>query len=70
MIDDQKQRENKKIHLIEEKKKNDEDNISKSMMSLTKKASLSRTHSEFMADQIKHEMLRFEKLKQILEKEE
>jgi hypothetical protein len=30
----------------------------------------SRTHEEFMADQIKYEQKRFDKLKQVLEKEE
>lgn len=36
----------------------------------SKTVTKSRTHEEFMADQIKFEQHRFEKLKQVIEKEE
>lgn len=68
MIDDQKQREQKKVQLDEQKKKQEDENLSKSM--IVKVPTSARTHEEFMADQIKHEQQRYEKLKQIIEKEE
>jgi hypothetical protein len=54
--------------LVEQKTKTEEENVQKSMMS--KMVTKSRTHEEFMADQIKFEQKRFDKLKQVLEKEE
>ena len=42
----------------------------KSMMLSNKVVAKTRTHDEFMADQIKFEQQRFEKLKNVIEKEE
>lgn len=40
------------------------------MVSSSRMVTKSRTHDEFMADQIKFEQQRFEKLKHVIEKEE
>jgi hypothetical protein len=53
MIDDQRQREQKKVSLDEQKRKQEEEHIEKSM--IIKVPTSARTHDEFMADQIKHE---------------
>lgn len=42
----------------------------KSMMMASRVANKTRTHDEFMADQIKFEQQRFEKLRMALDKEE
>lgn len=39
-------------------------------MMTSKSVTKSRTHEEFMADQIKYEQQRYNKLKQVIEKEE
>ncbi|CDW73762.1 UNKNOWN [Stylonychia lemnae] len=69
LVEDQKQREDKRRQLLDQQKKTEEENVQKSMMS-SKMVVKSRTHEEFMADQIKFEQQRFEKLKQVIEKEE
>jgi hypothetical protein len=55
---------------LEQQRKNDEDQFQKSMMVSKTVGGKSRTHDEFMADQIKYEQHRFEKLKSVIEKEE
>lgn len=49
MIEDQKQREQKRVQLTEQQKKTEEENMQKSMM-VSKTVAKSRTHEEFMAD--------------------
>ena len=72
MLEDQKQREMKRQQLLDQQKKNDEETFQKSMMvsKTVTKTTVIRTHEEFMADQIKYEQHRFEKLKQHIVKEE
>lgn len=69
MVEDQKQRQEKRQQLLDQKQKAEEEVLQKSMMT-SKVATKSRTHDEFMADQIKYEQKRYEKLKNIIEKEE
>ena len=69
MIEDQEQRRKKREQLLEQQKKSEEEQLQKSMMT-SKLVTKSRTHDEFLADQIKYEQHRFEKLKQHIEKEE
>jgi hypothetical protein len=54
---------------LEQQKKSEEEQLQKSMMT-SKLVTKSRTHDEFLADQIKYEQQRFEKLKQHIEKED
>jgi hypothetical protein len=50
MVEDQKQREQKRIQLQEQQKKSEEENVQKSMMVSKQTVGKSRTHEEFMAD--------------------
>lgn len=49
MVEDQKQREQKRTQLVEQQKKNDEESLQKSMMA-TKVVQKTRTHEEFLQD--------------------
>lgn len=70
MIEDQQQRELKRQQLLEQQKKNDDETAMKSVMLSSRMTNKTRTHDEFMADQIKFEQQRFEKLRNALEREE
>jgi hypothetical protein len=72
MLEDQKQREQKRQQLLEQKKKAEEEEYQKStqLVMSTKNSAKSRTLEEFMADQMRFEQNRFEKLKHLIELEE
>lgn len=65
MIDDEKQRQEKRDQLKKQQANAEEEELSK-IIAPQKSKKATRTHEQFMEDQINHEQKRFEKLRDVL----